>query len=66
MYYVPAPQHAAGVDISDDAVTRYARVRFRHKTCVVVDDNAEELLRLIADQLSGKVVPLDDSVHGVA
>ena len=32
VYYVPAPQHAAGVDISDDAVTRYARLALRHKT----------------------------------
>jgi hypothetical protein len=63
IYYVPALDRAAGVDVSDQAVTRYAKLALRHKTCVVVDDNAEELLRLIADQIPGEIVPLAENAN---
>lgn len=62
LYYVPAGERDTGVDLSERAVARYAKLALRHKTCVVFDENADDLLRLIADQLPGEIVPLNKVV----
>ncbi len=53
LYYVPT---TATQDLPD--VARFANLALRHKTCVVFDENAEDLLIAIAAQKSMVAVPL--------
>ncbi len=56
LYYVPA---CTAKDLSDQTISRYANLALRHKTCVVLDGDAEDLLSAIAAQRSIKAVSLD-------
>jgi hypothetical protein len=60
VYYVPAPGARTIVDLSEETIARYANLALRHKTCVVIDDDAVGLLSLIAEQRCIKATPLDD------
>lgn len=56
LYYVPT--HAAK-DLSDETISRYANLALRHKTCVVVEGEAQDLLSAIAAKRSVKAKSLD-------
>lgn len=56
LYYVPT---YAAEELSDETITRYANLALRHKTCVVVDGEAQDLLSAIAAKRSIKANSLD-------
>jgi hypothetical protein len=56
LYYVPV---CPASDLSDQTISRYANLALRHKTCVVVDGDAEDLVSAIAAQRCIKAVSLD-------
>jgi hypothetical protein len=56
LYYVPAQTEK---ELSDQTISRYANLALRHKTCVVVDGDAEDLLAAIATKRSLKSISLD-------
>ncbi len=49
LYYVPA---YTARELSDETISRYANLALRHKTCVVVEGDAEDLLSAIAAKRS--------------
>lgn len=59
VHYVPALGKDSGPGLSADAAVRYAKLAMRHKTCFVVDDNSEELLRLVSEQIPFTATPLE-------
>ena len=54
LYYVPAY-----TERSDETISRYADLALRHKTCVVVEGDAQDLLSAIAAKRSIKATSLD-------
>jgi hypothetical protein len=56
VYYVPT---YAAKDLSDETISRYANLALRHKTCVVVEGSAQDLLSAIAAKRSIKATSLD-------
>lgn len=60
VYYVPALGNDCKLGTSANAAARYAKLAMRHKTCFLVDDHSDELLRLVSQQIPFTAVPLDD------
>lgn len=56
LYYVPTH---ADEELSDKTISRYANLALRHKTCVVVEGEAQDLLSAIAAKRSFKAKSLD-------